>query len=268
MNKLKKIISSPGFTIGGAVLAAVLVIFGTIGTARSALNVESDDYVAHVQLYNIGVQLNENGTRVAWRDYDADGNWNQTATEDNVGVLCGGMLDTDGDDKDDVPLKLGTAYPEALTVTNSGTINEFVRVTLTRYWTDEKGNKIQTLDPSMIDLNLLTGSGWLLDKDASTAERTVLYYSSVLNAGMTTPALSDTLTIKDAIASEVSRTKTTHVEGGITYTTITTNYDYDGRKFCIRAEVDAVQEHNAAAAVKSAWGQNVLINGSTLSLSD
>ena len=49
--------------------------------------------------------------------------------------------------------------------------------------------------------------------------------------------------------------------------TITTVYEYDGYRFNLEAEVDAVQTHNARDAIKSAWGVevNVADNG-TLSL--
>jgi hypothetical protein len=48
--------------------------------------------------------------------------------------------------------------------------------------------------------------------------------------------------------------------------TITTSYDYDGWQFCIEAAVDAVQDHNAEDAIKSAWGRDVTISGGTLQL--
>ena len=48
---------------------------------------------------------------------------------------------------------------------------------------------------------------------------------------------------------------------------ITTSYAYDGYRFCLEAEVDAVQTHNAEDAVKSAWGVDVNIaQDGTLSL--
>ena len=227
------------------------------------LNVESRDYLTHVQLQDIGVQLNENGKRVAWRDYDtekADGSWDETPGENHIGVLCANLL---GDDK---VLKLGKEYPEALTVTNSRSVDEFVRVTIYKYWLDAKGNKTLEPDPSLIQLNLLTGSDWILDKDSSTSERTVLYYSKLLKAGDTTSALSDTLSVNDSIRNLVTTDEKTETIGKKKYTTITTTYVYDGYQFVIEAEVDAVQSHNAANAVKSAWGKNVVISGETLSL--
>ena len=47
--------------------------------------------------------------------------------------------------------------------------------------------------------------------------------------------------------------KVTQTEDG-NKTEIVTSYDYNGITFHIDMEVDAVQEHNAAAAIRSAWG--------------
>lgn len=257
MKKLKKIITSPVFSIVAVVLAAGLLIFASVTGARAALNVESDDYYAHVELYKTGVSLLENGEIVAFRNYDADGNWDETPGDDHIGVLLGNML-ADGE-----KLNLGQSYKEELTVSNTGEINEFVRVSILKYWLDPDGNKTQALEPSVIGLNLLTGDDWVEDTTARTDERTVLYYTSLLNVGETTPALSDTLIIDDYLATEVTQEKSVDEEG---YTVITTTYLYDNYSFVIEAEVDAVQEHNAAEAVKSAWGKNVTVNGTTLSL--
>ena len=46
----------------------------------------------------------------------------------------------------------------------------------------------------------------------------------------------------------------------------TTSYTYDGIEFCVEAKVDAIQEHNADEAIKSAWGKDVHVRGTTLTL--
>ena len=52
--------------------------------------------------------------------------------------------------------------------------------------------------------------------------------------------------------------ETVNEENG--YTTITYEYVYDGYKFFLEAEVNAVQTHNAADAIKSAWGVDVNVS--------
>ena len=111
-----------------------------------------------------------------------------------------------------------------------------------------------TLTPELIGLGLVTDNGWVIDEAASTTERTVLYYTDILKAGESTPAMTDTLRIDPAVGTKVLKTVTTEENG---YQTITYVYEYDGYTFTIDAEVDAVQTHNAQDAIKSAWGVDV-----------
>lgn len=227
--------------------AAVLLAMSTVGSARAALTYYSENYTAEMAMYDIGVTLVEtsaSGTKdISSRDYTGSGDvWKETQ-----GVLLENMLDeTDG------KLRLGRNYKEELSVRNSGNIDEYVRVRIYRYWTKEDGVREQSLAPDLIDLNL-TQNGWILDENASTEERTVLYWPSILPVGESTAALSDTLKIDSSVASKVT-TETT-VENGVTKTV--TTFNYDGVKFNLEAEVDAVQTHNARDAIKSAWGVDV-----------
>lgn len=227
--------------------AVVLLSASGVGSANAALTYFSENYTAQVEMYDIGVTLTEtsaSGTKdISSRDYTGSGDvW-----EESQGVLLEDMLDeTDG------TLLPGREYTEELAVRNSGNIDEYVRVRIYKYWTSEDGSREQDLAPALIDLNL-TDSGWILDESAATEERTVLYWPQVLPVGASTPAFTDTLAIDSSITSKVSTE--TRTEGGVT-TTVTT-FDYDGVQFHIEAEVDAVQTHNAADAIKSAWGVDV-----------
>ena len=253
MQAVKRIVRSPITTIVLFSLAAVLLLLSTIGGARAALTYYSENYTSRVQMYDIGVTLVENGRDISWRNYDSsgDGTWDiQEAT------LLSGMLTGQS-------LRLGQAYPEAFAVKNSGTIDEFVRVTIYRYWVDAHGNKLQDLDPELIDLSFVNlGSDWMIDTEATTPERTVLYYNKSLAAGETTPPLSDTLTISAAVMGMA--TQTTRTENGYTY--VTTVYDYDGARYQVEAVADAVQTHNAEDAIWSAWGRRANYDGGILSL--
>lgn len=254
MEKMKKSMASPKVTAAAFALAVVLLMFSSVGGARAALTYYSENYATRVQMYNIGVSLLENGKKVSWRDYgrNSDGSWEQ-----NTGVLLEDMLE-EGE-----TIKIGKKYDERLSVANSGTIGQYVRVSIYKYWLDEKGRKLQGLSPDLIRLDLTDAdSGWLVDQEASTPERTVLYYSKVLDADETSPVFADGLTIDDMVASKVTQEE--KKEGA--YTTVTTVYDYDGVQFCLEARVDAVQEHNAADAIWSAWGRRVSVNNGTLSL--
>lgn len=242
------------FRVTTAVLlsaSAVLLIGSTVGSTRAALTYYSENYGAEVTVSNIGVSLLENGETVSRRDYDSNGEWNETS----------GALLADLQEEAIVP---GKEYDEALAVSNSGSIDSYVRVILNKSWTDSEGSTDQNLSPELIDLNLLTDNGWIIDEDASTAERTILYYTNILPAGETTPALSDTVRIDPAVADKVTEEVTTDENG---YKTITFTYAYDGYTFELEAEVNAVQTHNAQDAIKSAWGVDVdVADDGTISL--
>lgn len=242
------------FRVTTAVLlsaSAVLLIGSTVGSTRAALTYYSENYGAEVTVSNIGVSLLENGETVSRRDYDSNGEWNETS----------GALLADLQEETIVP---GREYDEALAVSNSGSIDSYVRVILNKSWTDSEGSTDPNLSPELIDLNLLTDNGWIIDEDASTAERTILYYTNILPAGETTPALSDTVRIDPAVADKVTEEVATDENG---YKTITFTYAYDGYTFELEAEVNAVQTHNAQDAIKSAWGVDVdVADDGTISL--
>ena len=242
------------------VLAAGLLLFSVVGSSRAALNYYSETYSAQVEMYEIGVSLRENDTTgnefhtAANRDHAGNNAWDGI----EEGALTYNLpSQTDGE------FKLDYRYKEELKVLNSGQIDEYVRVTIYRYWEDADGKKLTNLSPDLIDLEILTGNGWIMDGNSTTKERTVLYYQSILGTGKETPLFADHLTIHrsdeaDDMTAGMEATVTVRevkTENGQTvYETV---YDYGGIHFILKVEVDAVQTHNAAAAIKSAWGVNM-----------
>ncbi|MDE7318732.1 MAG: hypothetical protein K2N46_03245 [Lachnospiraceae bacterium] len=252
--KIKKFITSPAGTMGAFALAVGLLASSSVGGARAALTYYSETYTSRVQMYDIGVTLLENDKEVSWRNYDSrkdNGSWLE-----EKGVLLENMV-PEGE-----KFKIGAWYPEELKVMNSGTINQYVRVSLYKYWLDENGEKVQTLTPDLIDLELQTDNGWMIDEESSTDERTILYYNRVLETGETSPAFAGRLKIDQSVTAKVTQTTEKTANGS----KIITTYDYDGVQFCIEATVDAVQEHNVEDAVWSAWGRKVTVNNGILSL--
>lgn len=240
MKKRKK--SFPKITVLLLAASAVLLVGSGVGSARAALTYYSENYSAQMNMQSIGVSLVENDAVVSSRDYVSDNEWSGS-TE---GTLLANML---GEDEKFTP---GKRYNEAISVKNSGNIDTFVRVILTRSWQDAEGKKNTSLSTDLIELNYLTDNGWVIAEDQSTPERTVLYYTKALPVGETTPALSDTIRVNESIAQDVTK----QVDGN----TIRYTYKYDGYSFHVDAEVDAVQTHNAQEAIKSAWGVDVSVN--------
>ena len=259
MKKIGKKMSSPKAVIVLFVLSAALLLFSGINVTGAVLNRQSETFTAKVSMNEIGISLQENGTTVAQRDYNsktADGSWIGTTS----GTLLSDML-AGGEN-----LVPGKAYEEKLCVYNSGSINEFVRVSIRRYWLDKNNKKMTKLTPDMISLSLEGTSldeadsfgGWVKDPSSTTDERIILYYTSLLAPKTATSLFADEITISNEVAKKVHQEK----EGNV----ITTIYDYDGVQFCLEVTADAVQENNAEDAIKSAWGCDVTVSGTSLSL--
>lgn len=223
---MSKILRSPIATIVLFALAALLIGFGGINAVQAAPRIESADYRAQVQLSNINVALTENGTVLA-----------------NDAELFTNLVSRAGDSQ----LKIGKKYDDVLSVrnterpdsTNEGEgIPEYVRVSVYRYWTDGD-DKAVNLNPEYIKLNFLTDNGWTIDEDASTPERTVLYYKDIVDVGSDTTPFADGITIDSAVITQMS----------------TGDFDYDNVNFHVKVTVDAVQTHNGTEAMTSAWGR-------------
>ncbi|MCI8930096.1 MAG: hypothetical protein HFI02_02470 [Lachnospiraceae bacterium] len=236
--------------------AAVLLLFSAANSSRAALTYYSENYSAEFQMFDIGVTLLENGSEASWRNYtQKDDVW-----QEGGGELLSHLLDGEAGGK----IQPGKAYSEELSVRNSGSIDEYVRVILYCYWEDKDGNRVTDVSPGLIELGL-TGNGWVEDASASTEERKVVYYTGILPAGQQTPALSDTLTINEKAALMMSGGEGQEEAGadgnpgdnGSTGQAMA--YGYDGLRFVLEAEVNAVQTHNAEEAIKSAWGVDVSV---------
>ena len=227
-------------------LACALLLAGGIYVAQAELRIRSSLYDAAVATGNLGVQLYENGTTLV-------------AEQKGGSASAAGELMLDFDDY----VEPGMRYEEKLHVANSGGIDEYIRVSVYKYWQDKDGKR-PDLDPSLIELEWNTKSGWIKDPASETKERTVLYYTSPVAPGGKTGTFLEAVTINGKVADIVTQTEE-KTEGG---TQIRTTFMYEGAEFHILTVVDAVQTHNAEDAVKSAWGTNVSIKDGMLSLKE
>ena len=251
-NKKRTSRSNHKTTMALLALAIILLAASALGSTRAALTYFSENYTAQLEVSHIGVTLVENGKNIRSRAYAGSGD----AWKESQGELLKDMLGKDE------KVALGKKYEEKLTVKNSGAIDEYVRVSIVKSWTDKDGNKVTSLSPKLIDLGL-TGNGWIKDENNSTEERIMLYYPRVLKSGEMAPIFADSIRIDDAVANKV--TEETRIEDG--HTVSTTTFNYDGVNFNLEAEVDAVQTHNAKDAIKSAWGIDVNVaSDGTISL--
>lgn len=220
---MNKFLRSPKATVLLFAFAALLIAFGGINAVQAAPRIESADYRAQVVLSNINVAVTENGNVVEGEDT----------------LLRSLAANAD--------FKIGKTYDEVLAVRNAkhpssdndgDGIDEYVRVSVYRYWTDDNGKAVN-LNPDYIELNWVTNDGWTIDEEASTPERTVLYYSRIVAPDADTTPFADKLTINSAVATAMSNG----------------DYEYKDVRFHIKVAADAVQTHNGTEAMISAWGR-------------
>ena len=155
----------------------------------------------------------------------------------------------------------GKIYNENISVKNNGNAPAFVRLVVRKYWTD--ANKKIVTDPELDELLVLgMADGWT-EKTPDTFTKTSVYYlDSQLEPGAKAPAI-ETVSVDGSIADAVTKSEKEREDGVIIYTY---KYDYDGYTINIEAEAQAVQTHNAKEAIKSIWGVDATVSGTSLTV--
>ena len=245
-------------TMALLVAAGLLLAGGSVTGTRAALNIQSDLYRAHFYLNHLQVHLMENGHDVCGGENNLDG------ASKITGRLATALKYESLDDPGTV--EPGMVYEERIAAKNGNNVDEFVRLTIRKYWvkTDEDGKillengepvKASNMDPSWIHLSYNgnedgnTGA-WTENKQEATDESRTFYYASDLDPEAVSVELFNQIMIDSKIA-EIGRVDE-QTEGNKTvYTYI---YKYDGCAFFIEADVQAIQTHNVNDAIKSQWG--------------
>ena len=222
-----------------ALLAAALVLLGSggvMGTKAAPNIVANNPYDATLQLNSIAVDITE---KVA-------GGKEKTVSD--------GALTLTNDKK----FAIGKKYDDVIGVKNSGAADEYVRVVVRRYWTDADGKRLD-LAPDYIELT--KEAGWKKVAGIND-EYSVYYLTSPLAAG-SSKALFKEFRINEAvktkgkkimIGSKEYSSDAAAAKAAVDGDVITYTYTYDGCKFNVEAEAQAVQPHNSAEAIKSIWG--------------
>lgn len=259
-------------TLALAAVAVLLFASGGFMGTRAQLSITSQDYEGHFKLDHLQVHLIENGRDVC------DGHNTLDGTRKNAGELIQylkGKFDPGRAYKEEIAARNGTGE-------NNEPVDQFVRLSIRKYWKNPEGEKDPSMDPDLIELtyNAATDKSWFNDKNdkayndkdwvinpkETTEERTTYYYRTTLAGGVTSAPVVNKLKISDEIVKDV-KTHGPDADGVITY-----EFKYDGYIACIEADVQAVQTHNADgdadyAAIRSIWGvDNVFVSGDTLSV--
>ena len=251
------------------VIAVMLVLGGAIGAfavTSSGLAYESEDYTAWFYLNHLQVHLLENGKDVCGGVNTLDG---ESKVSGDLVQYLGYSSETGQDVLGTV--EPGMKYEEEIAAQNGQDIPIYVRMTIRKYWCvankdGTAGKKTTDLSPDKIHLTYgdkpYNTDKWFINESESTPEMSTYYYKTQLGTGeegISAP-LFDTLIIDNTLAKKEESNRTTDEETGVT--TITYKYKYDGYAFMIKADVQAIQTHNATDAIRSQWGVYDVVEGS------
>ena len=223
------------------VFAAGLVLVGAsgVGATRAAMTYQSNAQSVDFSTASLSVDLQEM----------QDGKYETVDGNDTLKFT----------DITSSEFHIGQTYNEKVRIVNtSEQYAEYVRVLIRKSWVNEDGSKNTELNPEMIELPV--AEGWVEDVSEETAEGKVYYYKKPIAAGAAVDFLQ-TITVNNEVMSYVTTVKSGSSEPGIKGT-ITNVYKYNGESFNVEVRVDAVQAHNAEAALLGAWGLDATLNES------
>ena len=130
----------------------------------------------------------------------------------------------------------GSEYAYPLYAENDGDFDSYIRVTLTRYWENQDGEKVFDKDASLIELVTDNENDWIIDDTDENNEVIYMYYRKPVTSGEETKNAVDTIKIGNI---------------GNEYTNLQAKID---------VEVDAIQKAAAADAILAEWGMDVTFN--------
>lgn len=135
----------------------------------------------------------------------------------------------------------GDEIHRPLYVENVKDSSSYIRVTLTKYWQDENGEKLPEKDAKEIIINVL-GENWIVDnKSDPNGEVIYMYYCL--------PVASDEKTTNFLDSIQVSETGAS------------LDNSYAGLNLVVDVEVDAIQQYAAKDAILAEWGLDVEFDG-------
>ncbi len=241
MEKSKRAISARTLILlFAAVVLCALGLAGAVNVTQAQLTAYSEEHRADIEQTHLGVALTERTGANELQEVnvgEAAGGDGQSASllADEAALLAG--------DPQMIP---GKMYDERISVRNASNMDEYVRVNIYKYWTDEKAKRVD-LDPALIEL-AINDSGWVKSDDESTDERLVYYLPEVLEAGADGPELVTQVGLNADVAKD-------------DFKAAVKTLGLDGVQMNLEARVDSIQTHNAAKAAKSAWGVDIATLG-------
>ena len=154
----------------------------------------------------------------------------------------------------------GTTTPKTLTVTNSGQVDEAVRVSYVETWTSKNSNVEGDLGLTQGNnraaiINFANSSDWT---KVTENNKDYYYYNYKLAPGETTPTLLNSVTFNSAITNDANCV-TNETSTGKTVTCTSTGNGYDGATYKLTFTVETVQYDKYV----DAWGTSATIENNS-----
>lgn len=132
----------------------------------------------------------------------------------------------------------GDVLKRQMYVQNVETSPMYVRLTITKYWKDEQGNKVSDLDASYIKIKTEQTDHWIIQDDDRNNEVIYMYYRLPLETNEYTDDALSNLVIGD----------------------INMTNEYASYQVQIDVEADGIQKYAAKQAILAEWGLDVEID--------
>lgn len=141
----------------------------------------------------------------------------------------------------------GSSIDRELYVKNEKESVAYIRVTLTKYWEDNQGEKLPDMDSQQIFIDLPDRENWIIENDEND-ENVYMYYRLPLETGEQTTAFMNKILIgQDGSAL---------------------NNDYTNLNAQIDVEVDAIQGYAAKDAILAEWGLDIEFDDNGIMVKD
>lgn len=164
----------------------------------------------------------------------------------NIGIKLKDATTNEDGQKDDNGINFNFGYPGAIKekqtfVENISNNDLYTRITVTKYWEDEEGNKIIDANPKFIEIITNDQDNWIIQNNDINNEVVYFYYKKLLKPGEATDLFVNQIKLSGKIDNSDMMV-------------------YSGLNAHLAFEAEAVQKVDAKSAIMSEWGLDVKID--------
>lgn len=182
--------------------------------------------------------------------FRADTSSSNKLTSGNIGIELRDTTTSEDGQSSDEGIEFNFGYPGAAKdketfVENTSDNELYTRITVTKYWQDEQGNKVIDANPEFIEIVTNDQSNWIIQDSDENKEIVYFYYKNLLTPGEATDLFVNQIKLSGAIDN-------------------TDAMKYSGLYAQLDFKADAVQKIGAKAAIMSEWGLEVDIDNDVI----